>query len=327
MAVLNLPEEIELDILSRLPVKSLLQFSLPLNPVDSALGNNNPNFTPQSIDYESLLDSNNKNENINVDNNALVELNCPLWSCQVGHKTYAFGSCNGLICYVVDAFKFILYNPSTRVCKELPEPPMTSPLSWIDCHYGFAFDSFDDDYKLVLGTNVSNSCESIRFHVFSLRHNSWRRIQDLSSGHLGTFTMCGYGIFVNGALHWLLIPAGAGSVQRPRVLVSLDLSKEASRTGVEMWLMKEYGVKASWSKFITIPILCDRGTFTEVTPLCFLRNRELLLNIYQRPHYFDQTSLASYSTTENSLTKICNCPYFSTAVLSVESLVPPSSFD
>ncbi|XP_059630872.1 F-box protein CPR1-like [Cornus florida] len=167
-------------------------------------------------------------------------------------------------------------------------------------------------------------------------------------------TLVRFSCFLNGALHWLV---------KPRVIACFDLSKEVFsemsldgiRGGneidlsfrklgvleeclyavslsngvngrlVEVWLMKEYGVKASWSKFITIP--CDVGTIC-FTPLCFLRNGELLLKIdgSNSGLYVDQSKLGSYNTEENTFTKICDCPSFNEAFLYMESLVSPKSF-
>ncbi|XP_059630516.1 F-box/kelch-repeat protein At3g06240-like [Cornus florida] len=370
MAVLNqnLPEEIELDIFSRLPVKSLLQFRCISKPCQSlisdpyffkfhlnrSLFSKNcrkvflSSFPPQSIDYESLLDNN---------KNALLELDCPLWSRK--SNVSIIGSCNGLICYVVDKFKVIIYNPSTRVSKELPKPPITPPLSGRICYYyGFGFDSSDNDYKVVLGMDiVADTSKSIIFHMFCLRHNYWRRIQDLSWRRIHERRRYNYlGIFLNGALHWLMIPKGIGFAQLYRVIVTFDLSKEvfsemsldniqgqtdsefyglgafeeylyalsfsfsANGTSVEVWLMEEYGVKASWAKFFTIPCIVSN---TCLKPLCLLRNGELLVTI---DHYYnDQIKLGSYNTKLKGFTRICSFPSSSQTVLYAESVVNPTA--
>ncbi|XP_059627014.1 F-box/kelch-repeat protein At3g06240-like [Cornus florida] len=219
MAFLNLPEEMEMDVLSRLPVESLVRFKCVSNPFRSLisdpyfvkfhlnrsiLSKNGQKilcsrFPRQSIDFESLLDDdddNNKKPQINDDSNA--------------------------ICYVVDELNVILYNPSSRVSKKLPEIPNT-PLFFdksrrIECYYGFGFDSDNDDYKNVCMYGLISFCAN------------------------GTFD--GYG-----------------------------------------WLMKENGVKASWTRFLTLPSNIGYGAI----PLCYLRNGEILLKIESVPGVIDRT--------------------------------------
>ncbi|XP_059626809.1 F-box/kelch-repeat protein At3g23880-like [Cornus florida] len=373
MAVFNLPEEMEMEILSRLPIESLMRFrcvskqyrSLISDPYFVKFHSNrsilskkcqkifSSSLPPESIDFESLLDKKKMENDSNDGSNAVVKLDCPLWS-EDSH-VHVIGSCNGLICYVVDWLYIILYNPSTRVSKELPKAPLLEKAGRVRCSYGFAFDSSEDDYKVVFGTH-NNGTISIMFHMFSLRHDSWRRIQDLSLSHLEIFSLYDFGVFLNGALHWLLIPEGDINFEPLHgVIVCFDLSKEvfsemslgvqgktflsfrplgafeeclyalsrpsnANGTFVEeVWLMKEYGMNASWTKFITIP----SNVGLDPTPLCLLRDDELLLKIESG----SGTELGSYHTKKKRFTRICNCPHSSEPVLYVESLVSPNRFD
>ncbi|XP_059633653.1 F-box/kelch-repeat protein At3g06240-like [Cornus florida] len=289
----NLPAEIQMNILSCLPVKSLLRFrcvskqfrSLISDPyfvkfhLNRSLLSKNyqkvflSSFPPQSIDYESFLDNHNNK-------NALVELDCPSYS-----YVSVIGSCNGLICYVdhrvYGQSKVIIYNPSTRVSKELPKPP--NPLSVIIAYYGFGFDSSDNDYKVVLAMEETE--------VFSEMIIEGQT--DLKFYMLGGFDEC---------------------------LYALSPSFTANGTSVEMWLMKEYGGKAFWAKFITIP--CD-VTNTCLKPLCFLRNGELLVANDQR--FNDQIKLGSYNTKNKGFTRISSCSRSNQADLYAESLVNPTA--
>ncbi|XP_059629847.1 F-box/kelch-repeat protein At3g06240-like [Cornus florida] len=375
MAVVNLPRDIQMDILSRLPVESLLRFKcvskryryLISDPYFIKLHLNRSihsknwhklsfyRFGPQSIDYESLFGNN----NVNDVSNAVVKLYPPFLSRSCDNLFCVIGSCNGLICYIVEHGQIILYNPSTRVYKKLPQPP-----HWIVGYFGFAYDSSNHDYKVIMATCHIND-DIFKSCIFSLRDNSWRTMPDVGCNYVDILSLSSVDIFslsgccLNGALHWLL---------KPGVIVCFDLSKEVfsemsldgiqggqeidlwfCRLGVlegclyavsvsngvngrlvEVWLMKEYGVKASWSKFISIP--CDVDTLC-FTPLCFLSNGELLLKIDRSNSglYIDQEKLGSYNTKLNTFTKICDCPNVYEDVheeyLYVESLVSPNSFD
>ncbi|XP_059630864.1 F-box/kelch-repeat protein At3g06240-like [Cornus florida] len=370
MAVLNLPRDIQMDILSRLPVESLLRFKcvskqyrfLISDPYFIKLHLNRSihsknwhklsfyRFGPQSIiDYESLFGNNNVNDGSNA-SNAVVKLYPPFLSPSSDKCITVIGSCNGLICYLIHygllqiIVEIILYNPSTRVYKKLPEPP-----HWIVGNFGFAYDSSNDDYKVLIAKRHFSDV-IFKFCIFSLRDNSWRTMPGVDCNYVDIFSSSS--CCLNGALHWLL---------KPRVIVCFDLLKEvfsemsldgiqggneidlsfckmgvleeclyavSASNGVngrlvEIWLMKEYGVKASWSKFITIP--CDVGTLC-FTPLCLLRNGELVLKIHSGL-LVDQAQLGSYNTKLNTFTKICDCPNVHEEYLYVESLVSPNSFD
>lgn len=106
--------------------------------------------------------------------------------------------------------------------------------------------------------------------IYSLRTNSWKKIESSSFHHSGF----GYksGVFVSGALHWV------ASTSASDFIVALDLADEKFRIvpspisvgdneltvlggclGVaskryndsheDIWVMKEYGVRDSWTKF------------------------------------------------------------------------------
>ncbi|KAI8560939.1 hypothetical protein RHMOL_Rhmol04G0295200 [Rhododendron molle] len=98
----------------------------------------------------------------------------------------------------------LFWNPLTGETKRVSDPP-TRIFRFSNCRtYGLGYDSFADDYKLVwinlgfedIETGVPEPNE---VGVFSLRTNSWRRIQDFP-----TTKLCSHepGVFINGALYW-----------------------------------------------------------------------------------------------------------------------------
>ncbi|GJZ13995.1 F-box protein CPR1-like protein [Tanacetum coccineum] len=182
------------------------------------------------------------------------------------------GSSNGLVCISSSNARVLVGNPSIREFKILPNPRKTD-IEDIPGSYpflGFGYDSFSDDYKVVLGKP-----ESVQ--VLSLKTNVWRSLGKLEYlyYHFPTFV----GILCNGAIHWLM--------QEPKdkntlkcVIVSFDLSTEKikeiplpeyderfevtllsylgiideclciydqSRTHCPRWVMKNYNVKESWT--------------------------------------------------------------------------------
>lgn len=58
------------------------------------------------------------------------------------------GSCNGLVCVLIDIDELYLWNPSTRECKKLPNLDVES-VHRLEERYGLGYDDFSDDYKVV----------------------------------------------------------------------------------------------------------------------------------------------------------------------------------
>ncbi|XP_050133121.1 F-box protein CPR1-like [Malus sylvestris] len=108
----------------------------------------------------------------------------------------------------------------------LPTFEQQQPSSDLRTHtyFGFGYDSANDDYK-ILGiaefftwNNVSVSCE---VSVYSLKSNSWKRIQNLPCNG---FAMHNSEIvFWNGALSWLM----RGKLDNNQcIILTLDLASE-----------------------------------------------------------------------------------------------------
>ncbi|EYU39784.1 hypothetical protein ABFS82_06G173200 [Erythranthe guttata] len=197
------------------------------------------------------------------------------------------GSCNGLVCIVThEAHLLILLNPSTRKFKKLPDV-CDRLMNTIICafKYGFGFVESTRDYKVLLVCCVfrrdSSRCETM-VKVYSLTTNSWRRIEFVVEDRYG-FDVSG--IFVSGKLHWCKIvkpesnstfgidtfDLGSevwGNVTQPPSCVEsgfyvsqslgvvdgcLCVFYDHPRIGVDVWVMKEYGVSESWAKIVTVP--------------------------------------------------------------------------
>ncbi|THG03833.1 hypothetical protein TEA_017286 [Camellia sinensis var. sinensis] len=131
------------------------------------------------------------------------------------------GSCDGLVCvYFVENYDDIIYiwNPTTGKHKILPSFGKGFILA---ISYGFGYDSSNDDYKVV---RISNFNDSLEVKIYSLRTDSWRKIQDFPSNIIGFHSMDS-GKLVNGSLNWV----GINPSDHSWVITALDLAKETHR--------------------------------------------------------------------------------------------------
>lgn len=138
-------------------------------------------------------------------------------------KSFEFnlvGSCNGLLCLTKEFVannKFpstYIWNPSIRVCKELPLPPLQI-ITFIDknlisyeCASGFGFDGQTNDYKVFHIVRAKSNLEDfvIINLVYSSKNQSWRVVEAahddydqfaFPSPYIGCRTS------FNGAFHWI----------------------------------------------------------------------------------------------------------------------------
>lgn len=296
----TLPIELIAEILSRLPVKSLLQFrsvskswlALISSPqfvkthltisaknqrvVLTEIANS---FTPRETqiilkDYSlTSLPNDSVIEAFHLD----YPMNKPRQSVSI------LGSVNGLICLVIEDNDLFLWNPSIRKFKQLPDCRLrfvnsgnAIPTSVI---YGFGYDESNDDYKVVgvLCIERKHIVHHVEVEIYSLKSDSWKSKDDISDG-VELIKPCK---FVNGKLHWVnnliggfhkyrnIISFGLtdekwGKVEQPHYggrdfflkleVLGSDLSVFCNymKSHADVWVMREYGVKESWTKTYTI---------------------------------------------------------------------------
>uniref|UniRef100_A0A2N9F4C0 F-box domain-containing protein n=1 Tax=Fagus sylvatica TaxID=28930 RepID=A0A2N9F4C0_FAGSY len=274
----SLPEEVILEILSRLPVKPLLRFRCVSKPWLARIDSQefiklhlkqslktNTNRSLLLIDcylYSSDFDSLDR----------AIELDHPLKTPQIG--TEILGSCNGLLCLYNSGEDAVLWNPSTRKYKKLPVSMMEVPHDVRVCRsvtYGFGYDEKSDDYK---GSRLSL---------------------------LFVINPCSFGTLASGALHWLVNPKVKSD--RTNLILAFDLAVEEYRlvpqpdfydknssmdVGVlggcltilchryrhrlDVWVMKEYGVKDSWMKLFSVTQPETIRSFDYVRPVAYSKS-------------------------------------------------------
>uniref|UniRef100_A0A803LLA9 F-box domain-containing protein n=1 Tax=Chenopodium quinoa TaxID=63459 RepID=A0A803LLA9_CHEQI len=301
----DLPTPLITIILSKLPVKSLLRFrcvakswrslideqyfiNLHLknslqNPThqtllinDIFLYGGSPNSTDKdpflySVDYPSL--------------NRATLINCP-FDCN-SFETEIAGSCNGLLC-LADGIAAFIWNPATRKYRVLPVSPVEIPgfKELNRAVYGFGYDKLNDDYKLVrvIQMFADNSDDHVsEVKLYSLKSNSWKKVGEYSNKYyIGNSNISG-GVYLNGCLHWFYVrkPVSDGVI----VLVAFDIGTEKiqgvidgclmvrvayRRVRTDVWIMKEYGVKESWTKLFTVPQRECLGVYHSLKPIVYL---------------------------------------------------------
>ncbi|GMI72685.1 CONSTITUTIVE EXPRESSER OF PR GENES 1, CONSTITUTIVE EXPRESSER OF PR GENES 30 [Hibiscus trionum] len=229
-----------------------------------------------------------------------AKLEHPLMS--YNHGVEILGSCNGLLCIRNIVEDMAIWNPSTRKYQVLPY--LGSCKGYV-C--GFGHDPVADDYKVVKIIQLDKAdgdkpLES-EVKVCSLKRNRWRKIQDIPC--VSTFPSAN-GVFASGALHWVLAQKVDLSVTN--MIIALDLAAESYNevpqpdyqddilqlnigvlggclcvvanhgdARVDLWVMKEYGVKASWTILFSLAREDVAGPLRFLKPLAYSRSGDQVL--------------------------------------------------
>ncbi|EOX93371.1 F-box and associated interaction domains-containing protein, putative [Theobroma cacao] len=322
----RLPQEIVVDILSRLPIPSLVQSKSVCRAWRSLIRDlvlvnkhiwrmiqNDPSFILQSYNpmQNQLYFGDFSSQN---DGNVIMKkLAIPPLP-----KFHVVGSCNGLLCLHTSqqSFEICIYNPFTRDYTELPK--LTEHPRYNVGVRGFGFDLTTKEYKVVKISyqirtcggsfpRIARSTNSIIrapvtspdpieavVHILTLGSPTWRNLGTVPF-HLMTSQQSQ--VLINGKLHWVAYP---NRNEKNNPIISFDLATEQfqevprpdciSLSGrrfeqlvalrgclssasyhddnerLEIWVMKEYNVKESWSKEFSIgayvpPILQQDDTF------------------------------------------------------------------
>ncbi|KAJ4829306.1 hypothetical protein Tsubulata_038561 [Turnera subulata] len=150
---------------------------------------------------------------------------------------YIVGSCNGLVCLNSNE-GYTIWNPATDEIKVVPEFQVIRPSRWASkSNHGFYFDPKTNDYKIVRIVDLYLDTGDDHYHgannvdreaeVYSLKNHSWKILDDAFFPYVEG-TTCPYFIFsfpygieTNGALYWV-----ATGEPSHNTLVSFDISSE-----------------------------------------------------------------------------------------------------
>ena len=248
-----LSPDLVLEILYRLPVKSLLTLkcvSKPLNSLISdtkfardhlRLSHTRHNhlllcpylfrereiFVFEFFVFDSRLPSifNNFTSTISE-----TKLYFPLDTC---FNVSLIDSCDGIICFKTTDYynrdvKLVIWNPCTRKFKVLPLLENPPPSLTIKTSYSFGYDQFTNSYKVVVVFcyQLNKSCKTlVKVHTLGndLGNHFWRTIPDFPSQLMGQPERHP-GKFVSGTINWVILyPENDSS----RAILSLELGNES----------------------------------------------------------------------------------------------------
>ncbi|OMO74117.1 hypothetical protein COLO4_26715 [Corchorus olitorius] len=267
------------------------------------------------------------------------------------------GSCNGLICIVFDHQRVLLWNPTIKEAKEFAKLSDFDPKGTF--FYGLGYDSSTDDYKVVRTScfSTATASDETQVEVLALKSNIWRRIQSLQP----RIVIKGpdYGICLQGALHWSAAISKTGS-KTTYAIVAFDMVKENfyelvpvpdqieenqyntlalgisgdnylclfSGCGhadvMEAWLLKEHGIKSSWTRLFSVERQIDHEQIyieNYENVLCYTNSGKVVID-------HDGRALIWYDLKENIFKSFTprNDWHGFTPVIYIESLVSPNSY-
>nr|POE88528.1 f-box protein cpr30 [Quercus suber] len=250
----HLPVEIITEILSRLPVKSLLRFLCVSKSWYALI--KHPDFIKLHL-HRSIETNRDRTLIIgklitgvpryffsvhfpteNHFDNAF-KLHQPLY--RRGKLVEILDYCHGLVCIHHWIDEIAIWNPLIRKYRMLSKEPILKPSGFTyskSSKIGFGYDLCNDDYKVLRVTafyNIGQPLKEFEVKVYSLRSHSWRKIED--QWPKKECSISSNSVSLNGALHWLIAentytPYDTDLTDFPRgaeCLLAFDLGTEKFR--------------------------------------------------------------------------------------------------
>ncbi|KAL2938992.1 hypothetical protein RDABS01_022441 [Bienertia sinuspersici] len=249
----HLPENLIVEILSRLPVKDLLQFKSVCKSWYSIISS--PNFITKHLKNYYYNPNNDSWKDcllvqyyvthaelqlyeLFVDETRRVLANEVLYSMPM-YSSYVYGPCDGIYyVYQYDSNGRALWNPAINEFRTLPriisKPHLPSNLTYASNEvYGFGVDPLTRDYKVVVvkghwSTN-EDITDNVKFPVsvlvYSLRTDSWKYCGDLGRAYDLETNKC-Y-IYVNGCCYWFGSYDCSDDDDDDEVIISFDMATDA----------------------------------------------------------------------------------------------------
>ncbi|KAJ7960711.1 F-box domain containing protein [Quillaja saponaria] len=238
------PEDLVINILSRLPAKSLIRFRSVSKSWDSLI--RNPGFISAHLSHQnSIRDKGGsyflvKHRSYLTHTDVISLLSSRTYNVvssfevptEMGSKFVKIvGSCNGLLCVSHDSISnfgssIFLWNPAIRRFRVLPKCNIYNVnLAGEKVHgvaHGFGYYAVSNDYKLVRIVYLycfDRPC--FRAEIYSLRMDSWKEIDAVDCRIYES--SC---IAINGGLHWV---AHGGGVKGREVIMSFEMHDEVFR--------------------------------------------------------------------------------------------------
>ncbi|CAI9117823.1 OLC1v1019308C1 [Oldenlandia corymbosa var. corymbosa] len=308
----NFPDEIIVEILSRLPAKSLGKFNCVSKPWRSLISGQN--FIKAHLSIASGRDDLG-HHSIIFD---VMQRSGPnkLKQCSI------FCFCETLVPRNLNRLRGFYLKKRRWYC-------MTS---------GFGYDELNDDYKVVCICVPSGHLQPvIEARVYSLKHDRWNRLEDckVDDGSMDSFH------YASGNVHWAarhrsdifgkilsfdLANETFGEMKLPQVMNSSYSwsigvlggclsALYSSEDCVDVWIMKKYGIEDSWTKIISVPCIDYPEDFYLSWPVCLFGNGDILLIIC--------SVSALYNPQSNTFRQYAHINSLLEVSMYIESLVSP----
>ncbi|PIA63944.1 hypothetical protein AQUCO_00201335v1 [Aquilegia coerulea] len=219
------------------------------------------------------------------------------------------GSCNGLLCLAQP-----YYNDPIYICNPIIGEYMTLPKSWENRQFeiisGFGYDEVANEYKVIrmISTSVPSNFNLV-VEVYTLGSGKWRKVGKFPYPNGKRSSQ----VFVKGALHWMVGDYGESNselitafdmgreefqvVPLPPDFTTNTLDCQSSELSIgelggqlclfaysvdnqfEVWVMKDYGVKDSWTKEYIISRKVPGFSKMRFKPVTIMKNGNILLVI------------------------------------------------
>ncbi|KAM1797497.1 hypothetical protein ACFX12_031675 [Malus domestica] len=306
--ILQLPNHITVEIFGKIPIKALIQCRCVCKSWRRSLSD--PQFTKYLLSQtpDCLLLQNSSTRNPNTTGLFLVDLDKPSGKNDVvirlpkdpnvpNFGVQIVGSCNGFLCVYdrLNSGRFYISNPVIGESITLPRFPKDIAFPFL---YGFGFSPVDGVYKLVVVASTSNGLKSEwEVMVLTVSTGSWRNV----GNSVYPFGYQSYGVYHDGFLHWIarsdnsvLICAfdvGSECFQElplppcslGKRLVSLAVLRGClsvyvlSMSDINVWVMKDYGVKESWVRELVMQqVIGYRTSFSATQLLKFTKKGQVV---------------------------------------------------
>ncbi|KAI3457669.1 hypothetical protein Pfo_014332 [Paulownia fortunei] len=234
---MSLPEDVIVEILSRLPVTSLIRFKCVCKSWNIMI--NNPMFISkhhQTISSkegsEVVLISrrdNVTNERVisllrNDGNHTFVDQHLPTFLNDMFGHVRLIGPCNGIVCLYGFPDNIALWNPSIREFKTLPPSLVLRPpnAKVRGGDLGVGFDSTTHDLKVmqILFCVSVNRRLVYQVEIYSSRTNTWRKYESIVPANIMYYNLWSM-VYKNETFCWW-----AQDSSDVEVILSFGMSKE-----------------------------------------------------------------------------------------------------
>jgi F-box interacting protein len=245
-----LSQDLITEILSLLPVKSLIRFQCVSKAWFALI--NDPNFIQMHLENNrerSLIVETSSRYYFGLQNYSFVNFSneyrfdeavkifTPFYrreKLKYSQVMAVIGCCNGLVCIRRGIFEIVIWNPSIKKYKKLRFEPVDDEhklqphlLEDEGFNFAFGYDPVNNDYKVLRIVEFlrchkiyKDPPTAVEVKVYSLKAHSWTRVED-EWPHNDSLISSPRSAFTNGAFHWL-----TESATGTKTLLAFDLTTE-----------------------------------------------------------------------------------------------------